>query len=186
MKNDKLVKLIWKRDESALPAMENEYGDYIFKLSLGILGNARDAEECLNETLLAAWNSIPPNCPEDLRTYLAKLARRISISRARKNYSQKRISSEAMVSLDELDDCLTVGLTLDEELDAERLAALIDRFLRSLDETERNVFMRRYWCSEKVVDIAKSYGFSEGKTKMMLQRTRNKLRKFLESEDIYV
>lgn len=171
-----IVSLFFARDEKAIAEAREKYGAYIRSIAEGILHNKQDAEECENDTYLAAWNSMPPNNPTELGIYLGKLSRRIAINRWRHNSAAKRGGGQTALALEELDDCIPDKCA---DLSQIQLSGLLDSFLRSIPSTERNVFMRRYWFSDSVGDIAGRFGFSHGKVKMMLMRTRKKLQEYL-------
>lgn len=185
--NDKeIVCLYLRRDEKAIEATKERYGRYIYSISYSVLGQKEDAEECENDTYLAAWNSIPPNEPKSLSTYLGKLSRRIAINRWKHNNRGKRGGGNMDSSIDELCECLPFGDDIEREIEQERLTEILDSFLRTLHTDERDVFMRKYFFFDSVESICEKYGFSEGKVKMMLSRTRKKLYKRLQEEDFDV
>lgn len=181
MKDDQIVQKFIDRDEEAIAESRKNYETYCLRIAENILYNKEDAEECFNDALLAAWNSIPPQRPNNLKTYLGKLVRQISIDRWRKNNALKRSALSPAVSFDELED-IVGACNIDEEVADAELSRQISAFLRTLGETERNVFVRRYWHLDPVGDICKRYGFSKGKVSMMLKRTRGKLAEHLKKE----
>lgn len=182
MKDREITALFRERREEALEAAMKQYGGLCFSVALGVLGDREDAREAVNDALLRAWNSIPPQDPEFLDAYLAKLTRRAAVDRLRRDRAQRRWSGEASLALEELGDILTDGRTAEDALETGELTALIGRFLRSRPEAERKVFLRRYWYVEPVSGIAADLGFSESKVKSMLHRTRKALGAFLEKE----
>ena len=177
-----IVELYWLRREEALAESREKYGGLCRSVALGVLGDPRDAEEAVSDALLRAWNSIPPQRPEFLDAYLAKLSRRAAVDMLRRERAGKRWSGEAALALEELGDCVPSGGGTEERLEASELASLIESFLRSQPETARKVFLRRYWYVESVSAIAEAFGFSESKVKSLLFRTRKGLRRFLEKE----
>ena len=182
MEDREIVGLFLARREEGLEAAEKRYGSLLFSLALGVLGDREDAREAVNDALLRAWNSIPPNDPEHLDAYLAKLCRRAAIDRLRRDRAGKRWGGVAEQALEELADILPGGEDPAEAVQAGELAALLDRFLRTRPAEIRQVFLRRYWYVEAVVDIARETGYSVGKVKSMLHRTRKALGAFLEKE----
>jgi len=183
--DSEIIALYFARKEQAIAETDKKYRHYCQSIANSLLGNDADTEEVLNDTYLAAWNAIPPHCPAMLMTFLGKLIRRISIDRIRRRTAEKR-SGELLPLLDELADCLPAPKS-DEpqtlyEADLQRDA--INRFLATLRDTERRVFLCRYWYGDSVKAIASSFSFSENRVKSMLHRTRLKLKAFLESEDI--
>lgn len=129
---------------------------------------------------------MPPHKPAVLSTFLGKITRRISIDRLRHNNAQKRGGGQVAMSLDELGECIPDGKSIDDKLQAEELSKHIDSFLRSLPSTQRSVFICRYWFFDPISDIAKQFGYSESKVKATLRRTLEKLKKYLEKEELLV
>ncbi|MBR6708161.1 MAG: sigma-70 family RNA polymerase sigma factor [Clostridia bacterium] len=182
MQDEQIVELYWQRDESAITATQEKYSAYLLKIAQNILSDREDSEESVNDTYLAAWNSIPPNRPAVLSTYLAKLTRRISISRFRRRTSQKRQGSEFALSIAEMEDIVTDQASPQQELEAKQLGELLNRFLRALTPDERNAFIGRYYYMDSLAEVAGYCGMSEGKAKMLLYRTRQKLKAYLQKE----
>ena len=181
MKDYDIVERFLLRDESALTESKKAYGDYCLRIAMNMLGNRQDAEECLNDVLLAAWNSIPPHRPSNLRTFLGKLARQIAIDRLRKNTAKKRGAGEAEASLSELEE-ITGDNDVESAILQQELSRAISAFLRSVREDDRNVFIRRYWFCDPVQAICERYGFGKSKVLMMLKRTRDRLAAYLRRE----
>ena len=182
MEDREIVKLFWQRDERALQAVSETYGGYCRAVARNILQDERDAEECLNDTWLHAWNSIPPHQPLSLAGYLAKLTRCAALKRWRDLRAQKRGGGEVPLVYEELGECIPGRHSPDEELAARELAALICRFLDGLPLTERRIFLCRYWYFDSIAVIAARFGFSESKVKSMLHRSRKQLRNLLKKE----
>ena len=181
MKDDRIVELFWERREEAIAETQSKYQTYCGVISRNILGNEQDAEECVNEALHAAWNSIPPQKPSNLKAYIGKLVREISISRWRADHAAKRCPGEFAVSIDEVEE-IAVDDDFVKDVEKEQVSKSISDFLRSLPETERNLMIRRYWYGDSIRSICERYQFSEGKVKVQLQRTREKLKKHLKKE----
>jgi RNA polymerase sigma-70 factor (ECF subfamily) len=174
--------MYWERDEQAIAQTKMKYGAMLRALAYHILHNREDSEECENDTYLGAWNAIPPARPGNLSAFLSKTVRNIAISRRRANYADKRGGGEAAVPLHELDECIPdVGT---DAWQAGELAQTLNDFLDTLPTKERLVFVCRYWRCDSVADIAARFGYSQGKVKMMLMRTRGKLRAVLEKEGL--
>ena len=152
--------------------------------ALRLLEDLRDAEECVSDALLAAWNTIPPRQPEKLSAYLARLTRNLALKRRRDAGRLKRGGGEADRALEELDECVGAGRSVEETVEQRELAAALERFLRALPATERRVFLARYWYFESTRETAARFGFSESKLRSMLSRTRRKLRRYLEEEGL--
>ena len=181
MNDEALIRQFRDRDEDAIDAAKKQYGSYCVYIAKNILQDPLDAEECLNDVLLAAWNSIPPQRPQNLKTYLGKLAREIAVDRWRRNQAQKRISPTSVIPLDELED-LVGESSVEESLEEAELSRSIFEFLRSLPETERNLFIRRYWYCDSIEQIRKRYGFGKSRVTVTLKRTRDKLAAYLKKE----
>lgn len=186
MKDSEIVSLFWNRDESAIVQIQNKYGSYLMKIAYNILANISDSQESVNDTYLAAWNSIPPHSPNVLSTYLGKLTRRISIDILRKRNRDKRRESQYDLSLAELGDCLTGGESPEQELDAKLLADAINAFLRTLPQDARNLFIGRYYFLDSLKEVAHYCKMSESKAKSILYRTRCSLKEFLQKEGFYL
>ena len=177
-----IVELFWNRDESAVGEAERKYKRYCMSIALGILGDTRDSEDCVNDTFLAAWGSIPPKKPENLKTYLAKLVRNISVNRYVMYNAEKRGKGGVEVSLDELEGCIPSYDNTEATLDSMVLSGLFDRFLGTLKREARIMFVQKYWFFRSVSEIAKDLAVSESKVKSTLMRTRESLLRFFEKE----
>lgn len=180
--NDKvLVQDIWERKETGLSGAKAQYGSYCLYIARNILHSEEDAEECLNDALLAAWNSIPPHEPENLKLYLGKLIRNIALDRRRRNNAQKRVPDAAAVSLEELGE-LAGQNTAESALEEAELSREISAFLRTISETDRNLFIRRYWYCDSIQSICQRFGFRKSKVSVSLMRTRRRLAAHLKKE----
>lgn len=184
MEDHQITQLFWQRNEAAIGAARDKYGAYCRSIALAVLGDHEDALECENDTYLAAWNSIPPNKPQSLSAYLGKLTRRIALNRLRSYQAVKRGGGQAEIPLQELGDAIALTDDVVQRMEQRELAAHISKFLRGQSDHARRVFIRRYWYCDSVREIAKSFGFSESKVKMILLRTRNQLKEFLVKEGI--
>ena len=182
MEDEAIVSLYWDRDERAIRETEEKYDRYLTKIACNILNDREDSRESVNDTYLAAWDSIPPHRPGVLSAYLAKLTRRISIDRFRYRTRDKRMGSEYAVSLSELGDCVSGGNTTEEIVNVKLLADSIGIFLRLQSREARTTFIARYYFLDSVKEIARSSGMSESKVKSLLHRTRVALKKYLEEE----
>ena len=182
MEDERIVELYWRRDESAIRETQTRYGGYLYTVAERILADREDSLESVNDTYLAAWNSIPPQRPQVLATYLGRLARHIAIDRYRKRQAQKRVRSEYTVSLEELEEC--VGGTDEPQNAAERqaLTGAIDRWLARQDGAVRQAFLLRYYAFEPLEAIASRQGCRVGTVKSRLSRARASLRRELEKE----
>ncbi len=177
-----IVRLYHARDEAAIKATAEKYGAYCYAIAYNILKNHPDSEESVNDTYLGAWNSMPPNSPSVLSVFLGKITRRISIDKWRKQHADRRGGGEVSLVLDELTECIPDASDTEAELDKAELAKLIDSFVSSLPDTERRVFLLRYWYVKPVSSIADELGFTVSKVKSMLLRTRKKLKIILTKE----
>ena len=182
MKDLDIVNLYWDRNEDAIHQTQMKYGAYLAKVSYNILADFEDSKECVNDTYLAAWNSMPTNKPSNLATYLGKITRQISIDVFRKKHREKRYASEYAISLDELGDSFSDGTTPEQELDAKLLIEAINRFLRALPNDARNIFIGRYYFFDSIKEVAAYCGMTESKVKTTLYRTRQSLKAYLVKE----
>ena len=182
MEDEKIVSLYWAREESAIRETEIKYDRYLTKIAYNILADREDSRESVNDTYLAAWNSMPPHRPGVLSTYLAKITRRISIDRFRYRTRGKRRESEYSVSLSELGDCVSGGNTTEEIVNVKLLADTIGVFLRLQSQEARNAFIGRYYFLDSVKEVAAYCGMSESKCKTLLHRTRVGLKEYLQKE----
>ena len=186
MDDSQIVDLYWKRQGNAVSQTQEKYGRYLFSIANHILQQYEDSEECVNDTLFGAWNSIPPHRPTVLSTYLGKITRRLALKKHREKTAQKRGGMEADLSLEELADCIPAGRTIDGQLDDRELTQILNRFLSELPVQQRKAFVCRYWYCESIAEISQRFSWSESKTKMLLLRTREKLRQCLKKEGIFV
>jgi RNA polymerase sigma-70 factor (ECF subfamily) len=182
MDDKTIVDLYFLRNEDAIGLTEEKYGPYCYSIAYNILSNREDAQESVSDTYLAAWNAIPPRRPSVLSAFLGKLTRHISIDRWRQRTAAKRGGGEVAVALEELSECVAGLQNIELEYERKELMKAYTRFLKELPETERRVFLGRYWYMESIEAIATKFGFSQSKVKMLLQRTRIKLRLRFEEE----
>ena len=182
MEDKNIVDLYLNRDEKAIYETQIKYGNYCYSISYNILHNNEDCVECLNDTYLNTWNSIPPHKPSILSTYLGKITRNLSLDKYRKSKANKRLSNEFTVSLDELDECVASNSSIKEELDAEYLADKINIFLKTVNKEDRKMFVLRYFYFDSISEITSRFNYSESKVKMSLKRTRDKLKDYLIKE----
>lgn len=176
--DSEIIDLFNERSERALVEVSKKYGRVCRKVSRNILNNDLDAEECVNDAFLGAWNTIPPQKPNPLLTYICRVVRNLSIKKYHANTSIKR-NSFYDTALDELEECLASSKSIERELDAQELTLLLDSFLDTLDKESRMIFVRRYWYSDSIPDIAASFQISNNNATVRLFRTREKLKKYL-------
>ena len=179
-----IVSLYWARSEDAISQTAAKYGSYCRTISYNILANAEDADECVNDTYLSAWNSMPTHRPTYLTPYLAKLTRWLSLNRLRDGSCLKRGSGEIPAVLDELAETLDPWTDVEKELAVRELNAAIRSMLESLGKTERDIFLSRYWYAASISEIAGKSGCTESKVKSMLHRTRCRLLKQLKEDGL--
>ena len=182
MEDKQIVDLYWAREESAIRETSEKYGSYCHSIAYAVLQDQQDAQECVNDTYMDAWNAMPPNRPSVLATFLGKITRRISIDRWRIRRARKRGGEEITVALDELEECVSGSHDVHLLVQRKELIAAMHRFLDGLPETERRIFLLRYWYLEPIPSIAGRYGFTKSKVASMLHRVRGKLRNHLEKE----
>ena len=178
MDDNRIVDLYWKRSEQAITETSMKYGKYCYAIAYNILYNNEDSEESVNDTYLAAWNSMPPKRPDILSAFLGKITRYISIDRWKNRMALKRGGGEIPLVLEELEECVSAKMSVEEEYLKKELLEGINQFLADLPETERKVFMYRYWNLDSIERISKRYGYSTSKVTSMLYRIRGKFRKF--------
>ena len=181
MEDSQIVSLYWQRKEEAIVRTDKKYGRYLTTIAYNILSDREDSRESVNDTYLAAWNSMPPQKPQVLSTYLGTLTRRISIDLFRKRASQKRGGGEYALSLEELGECIGNNTT-EEAADVQALSNAIASFLRTVSPEARNVFLCRYYYLDPVKKIASYCGITESKAKILLHRTRQSLWEYLQKE----
>ena len=184
MEDERILDLYWQRDEAAIRETERKYGRYLTKIAYGILTNAEDSQESVNDAYLGAWNSIPPHRPGVFSAYLAKITRRCSIDIFRRRHREKRLGCEYALSLDELEDCVSAGDSPVETVELGELTRAIENYLRSLDWEARTAFIARYFFLDSIREIAACHHMSESKVKSLLFRTRKGLREYLIKEGV--
>lgn len=181
MEDDQIIDLFWKRSEQAINEVTAKYGQYCRSIAIHILNNREDAKECENDTYVAAWNTIPPARPNNLKIFLGRITRNIASDKYDYNTAKKR-NHEFDLILSELEECLPSSANVESQYEKRELSDALNSFLRSIDQDSRMVFVRRYWYSDSVRTISTRFSMSESKVKSMLFRTRNKLKKHLEEE----
>ena len=184
MEDSAIIELYWGRSENAIDETDKKYGGYLGTIAYNILYSHEDAGEAVNDTYLKAWDSMPPQKPNILSAFLAKITRRISLNMRRAALAEKRGGGEIDLVLDELSESIPSGVSVEQELDAKALTETLNTFLGSLKETERDMFMRRYWYMDSIKDIAGMFGCGESKVKTTLFRIRQRLIAVMESEGL--
>lgn len=182
MNDEKIIELFLRRDEQAIRESMDAYGAYCRTVAAGILQHPEDIEEAVADTWLAAWDSIPPNRPKYLRLFLGRITRNLAISLWRKNNTSSRGGGQMVLALEELGECISPDVSPEETANAKELQKSINAFLKEQPPMRRQVFLRRYFYLEDIPAIAHRYGLKETNVRMMLSRTRQKLRKYLIQE----
>lgn len=181
-----IVKLYHTRSEKAIDETQKKYGTYCTAIAENILHNNADSEECVNDTYLKAWNSMPPHKPQRLSTFLGKITRNLAINRYKHYSAQKRGNGEAELILSELENCLPSDFATEKAFDEALLIKSIESFLQKESKERRTIFIKRYWYMCSVKKISKELKISEGKIKSVLFRQRTKLKQHLEKEGIVI
>ena len=184
MEDFKIVDLYWERSERAISETRTKYERMLSGISYSLLHSDEDAEECVNDTYLSAWNSMPSDRPIYLGAYLSKIIRALSIDKFRSKHSKRRGGFEELC--EELDECIPDPSSIQAQYENGQLAKAINRFIAELPEEKRVIFIRRYFYSDSVEQIAKRMGFTSSKVKTSLFRMREELRQILEKEDMLV
>ena len=185
MDDSRIIDLFWKRDENAIIQTQAVYGRYCRKIAFNILGVEEDVQECLNDTWLGAWNSIPPARPACLSAFLGKITRNLAISKYRAGHALKRTGDRLSESLDELGECAAyTSNNVEEAADRSALESAINAYLDTVSEKQRKLFVRRYFYMDPVAEIAKMYGLGQSDVKVTLLRMRRALQKKLEDEGL--
>ena len=185
IEDEKIIDLFFNRSEKAIQELDIKYGKVYHKLSYNILNNKQDAEECVNDAYLGAWNAIPPARPIPLLTYICKIIRNISLKIYYRKEAAKR-SSHYTIAMEEIEDCIAAPNTVEAEIEAKELARIIEEFLNTLTVENRVIFIRRYWFSDSYKDIAEFVGLSEKNISVRLTRIREKMKQYLIEREVFV
>ena len=186
MDDREIVALYWARSETAIAETGRKYGSYCRSIARGLLPREEDCEECVNDTYLRAWETIPPRRPDTLSTYLGKITRNLALDRCRYGGREKRGGGQAPLVLEEIGDCVPGPDSAEALLDRVALADCFDRFLASLPREKRDIFVRRYWFFSSIEEIARDFAVSESRVKMILLRARGQLKDALEREGLWI
>ena len=185
MTDEEIIGLFFERSEQAISELAKKHGSAVSRVALNILNDEEDAKECVNDTWLGVWNSIPPNRPDPLRTYVCRIARNLATKRYHANSAKKR-DSQYDLALEEFAECVPDESNVEDALAAKDLAEIINRFLDTLSYEDKFVFMRRYWYADSLADIAKMAGMSYNSVAVRLHRVKGKLKKLLLKEGVLV
>lgn len=183
--DEKIIEMFFERSEQGIRELHNKYGKICRSLSYNIVGNRQDAEECVNDAYLGAWNAIPPAHPNPLLTYLCKIVRNISLKLYHKSEAAKR-SSQHTIAMEEIEACIADPNTVEAEIEARELARIIESFLDTLTVKERVIFMRRYAYMDTYADIAKCVGISEKNVSVRLTLIRQKMKDYLIEREVFI
>ena len=186
MEYKEIVELFFQRNEDAIVCTGSKYGRYLSKISFNILKDSLDAEECVNDTYMKAWTTIPPKRPDALGAFLAVITRNLSLDKYKYKYAAKRAQGEFALLLSELEECIPNEAFTDRDMEGKEISQIITDFLKGRSEDSRKIFVMRYFYCDSVKEIARRSGFSESKVKSSLFATRNALKKQLIQEGIYI
>ena len=184
MTDEAIIEMYFDRNEAAINKSNEKYGRYCMTIAGSILSDHLDSEECVNDTWLRAWNSIPPERPTYLKLFFAKITRNLAINRYRAANAKKRGGGKIEAILDELSEC--IGIDTETEFDMRELSSSVNHFLGTLESRERAIFLRRYFFSEGTETIAVKFGIKKSNVHKILSRTRNKLREHLTKEGYHI
>lgn len=184
MNDSDIVNLYWSRSSEAVTETQKKYGGYCYAISFGLLGNAQDAEECVNDTWLKAWNAMPVSRPARLAPFVGRITRSLSFDRFRSSQARKRGGGELPLVLEELRGCVPSVPSAAQAVEDAELERAVGDFLHTLPARDCNIFLRRYWYGEPLADISRRYGVKLNTVKTSLFRTRGKLKAFLEKEGV--
>lgn len=184
MEDSQIIGLYFARSEQAIQETDTKYGGYCYSIAYNILTSREDSEEAVSDTYFSAWNAMPPRRPAVLSAFLGKITRNLSIDRWRKHNAFKRGAGQIEIALEELGDCVSGVESAEDAAIRKEVLASLNRFCAALNETERKVFLCRYWYLDSIEEIAEKSGFSVSKVKSMLFRIRKRLNAQLETEGL--
>lgn len=184
MEDEKIIELYFERNESAISETAEKYGNYLYKIAFNILSDNEDSEESVNDTYMSVWNTIPPEKPNVFSAFLSKITRYISLNRYRAGKAEKRGGGEIDAAFEEIEECVPDKSNIYDEIETKELAEIISDYLKKLPETERKIFVCRYYYLDSLSDISKQFGFSQSKVASMLHRTRKKILSNLKKEGV--
>lgn len=185
MEDKKIVDLYWARSETAISETAKKYGKLCYSIAYNILRSTEDSEECVNDTYLGAWNAMPDQRPDRLTAFLARITRSLALNKYEYNNAKKRGGGQIPLVLEELSECIASDSEADEMIRKKHFADVINGFLDSLSEKNRDIFVSRYWETCSTEEIAKLYGMNENSVKVALHRMREKLKELLEKEGLF-
>ncbi len=184
MKDEDIIELYQKRSEQAIVETERKYGAYCGTIAGRILQSGEDCKECLNDTWLKTWETIPPVIPKKFSAYIGKITRNLALNMYKKKYAGKRVSERMMVSMEELQDCVSDKDSVESKIEEKIVLEKLNAYLGQLPELERKIFVRRYFYMDTMREIADLYEMKESYVKTLLFRTRKKLKEHFQKEGI--
>lgn len=184
MEDCEIIDLYFRRNEKAIEETAAKYGRLLLKVADNILCSSLDSEECVNDTYLKTWNTIPPNEPESLRSFTAKITRNNAINMLEKRYTLKRGQGQMNAALDELEECIPSAKTVEDGVDERALTELLNKFLKGLPKKSRIIFIKKYWGFSSVKEISEELKISESNVKTILFRARQRLKELLTAEGV--
>lgn len=185
MEDSKIIALLTNRSEEGLSELSQKYGAIFKRVAFNIVGNHEDAEECVNDALLVVWNTVPPQTPDPLVTYVCRIVRNLALKKIRANTTKKR-NGQYDVVFEEIEDCIASSASVEDEMDSAETIRKLNLFLETLDQEGRTLFVRRYWYSDSIEDLAVCFRTNTHTVSVRLSRIRKKLEIFLKKEGISV
>ena len=184
--DEQIIELYWQREESAIEETDKKYGQFLFRIAYNILHDRLDCEECQNDTYLGVWNAIPPTRPTVFPAFITQIMRRIAINRYKEKTSKKRIPSELTVSMDDLNDMLHSGNSVEAAVEAEEVGKIINDYVRELSERQRYIFIDRFYLAEAVETIAEDLSISVPTVYREIEKIKQGLKIYLERNDVFI
>ena len=186
MDDEEIIELYNSRSESAIKETKQKYDAYLMKIADNILHDKLDDEECVSDTYVRTWNSIPPTHPRSLRAFVGKITRNNALNRVRDENRLKRISPDLQVTLDEIGDLIPAASDIENEIEMGQIIGIINFYLKQTRVRKRVAFIRRYWYLDSIKEISERLGMSESNVKMTLKRQREEIKSILKKEGVYV
>lgn len=186
MNDKKIIELLFARSQTAISHLQKKFGKYCHAIAYNILGNELDAQECVNDTYIRVWDSIPPHRPERLSSFMGKITRNLALDRIKSRNRQKRRGSQITAAIGELKECIPDLAYPSDIADDIALRDALNSFLYSLSDETMKIFLQRYWYMSSIKEISEELSVSQSKVKITLHRTRNALKLYLEKEGIIV
>lgn len=184
MEDKAIIELYFARNEKAISETDIKYGKYCSTIANNILNNREDTDECVNDTYMQTWNSLPPQRPSILKAFLGKITRNLALNLYKKQHTQKRYDG-IEASIDELEECIVNDFNLEEIIEINELTSIINDYLATLKDIKRKILVERYWYISSVKEIAEKHNLSESNVKMTLARSREELKVFLEKRGVF-